>query len=213
MFSRSALENSLKTLRRGTATRRRSIHELIPPSLGCQVASIVRVSDEQRGDTAELAWTFNSRLTSGEIDMKRGVDAFVRLVSWLTLVAGPTVSYADAFVNRNYQDIATSWFPGVTVATLSLGPGQYTIQAKLRLRNTSELFGGSCVFQGVGIGGLDSTAIDRVGEVSAVLMDVVIKNPDDDPDVNVQCFGPDDGSVHVINTQFIAISYDQMQFQ
>ena len=35
------------------------------------------------------------------------------------------------------------------------------------------------------------------------MMDMLIKQKGDDPDVHVQCFGPED--VHIINTQFVAI--------
>jgi hypothetical protein len=120
-------------------------------------------------------------------------------------------------MNRNFQDVATAPFPGVTVATLSLGTGEYIAYAKLRLRNEGTTSGGAgCVYQGVGIGGLDAAEADNigVGETATVsLMDSVFKQAGDDADVHVQCFGPTDGGIHVINTQFVAVLFEQVHLQ
>ena len=101
-------------------------------------------------------------------------------------------------------------FPGVTVATLTLPPGHYVMHAKLRYRgqNVGGRDSASCVFQGIGIGGLDASQslVELIGEpgtVDGVMMDIVGKNPGDDPNVHVQCFGNPD--VHIINTQFMAV--------
>jgi hypothetical protein len=48
--------------------------------------------------------------------------------------------------------------------------------------------------------------IGEPGTVDGVMMDFVIKNAGDNPDVHVQCFG--DPNVHVINTQFSAVASD-----
>lgn len=42
------------------------------------------------------------------------------------------------------------------------------------------------------------------GQVDGYMMDILDKQPGDDPDVHVQCFGPPD--VHIINTQFAAVA-------
>ena len=133
--------------------------------------------------------------------------------------AGPTGPVGPAgpagnnqvFMNRNFQDVPLIPFPGITVAALSLAPGSYVITAKFRYENST---GGStpavCVYQGTGIGGLDASGRGNVppgagdlGQTDGVLMDFVTKNPGDDPDVHVQCFGGPETSI--VNTQLIAL--------
>jgi hypothetical protein len=101
-------------------------------------------------------------------------------------------------------------FPGVTVASLNVPPGQYLMHVKLRYRG-QPLGGGEssagCAFQGTGIGGLDSSQarvqlIGEPGTADGTMMDFLFKTGDD-PEVHVQCFG--DPSVHIINTQFAAV--------
>lgn len=91
------------------------------------------------------------------------------------------------------------------------------MHTKLRLRNVGTASASaSCVYYGDGIGGLDSTEADNIapGEtVSVTLMDMLQKSPSDGPEVQVRCFGPADGSIHVINTQFFAVPYDQIHQQ
>jgi hypothetical protein len=130
--------------------------------------------------------------------------------------AGPAGT-SDIFFNRNFQNVPLAPFPGVTVATLSLPPGSYVISAKFRYRNTgSEIHAASCVYQGAGIGGLDSSqnTVEPGGassQIDGYMMDILIKNPDDDPDVHVQCFGPPD--VQIINTQFGAVLTTNLEIQ
>jgi hypothetical protein len=114
-------------------------------------------------------------------------------------------------MNRNFADATTNAYPGVTVAHLDLGPGTYVLQAKLRYRNNGTTRQtGSCIFQGTGIGDLDGSQqnVDPGGEQSGqsdgVLMDIVIKRAGDPTDVHLQCFGPGDGSIHIINPQLMA---------
>ena len=114
-------------------------------------------------------------------------------------------------MNRNFLDAATNAFPGVTVAHLDLGPGTWVLQAKFRYRNNGTTRQtSSCIFQGIGIGDLDGsqTNVDPGGEqngqTDGVLMDIVIKRPGDPTDVHLQCFGPSDGSIHIINPQLMA---------
>jgi hypothetical protein len=115
-------------------------------------------------------------------------------------------------MNRNFQNVPLVPFPGVTVATLSLGPGSYIITAKFRYSNTAgtSSVAASCVYQGVGIGGLDASGRGNIppgagdlGQSDGVLMDFVTKSEGDDPDVHVQCFGGPE--VSIINTQFVAL--------
>jgi hypothetical protein len=119
-------------------------------------------------------------------------------------------------MNRNFQDVPTAPFPGVIVATLTLPVGDYMMWAKFRYRNFNPLGtppeSGSCVFSppGGGIGGLDASQqnVDSEGGKTAdgVMMDFFRRNsPSDNAVVHVVCFGPADGSVHIINTQFIAM--------
>jgi len=119
-----------------------------------------------------------------------------------------------AYVNRNYQDVPLVAFPGVTVAQMKLPPGQYLMHVKLRYKGEPGVGEASaaCVFQGVGIGGLDASSA-RValiggdeGQHDGVLMDILIKGPADDAEVHVQCWGPKE--VHIINTQFAAVPYN-----
>jgi hypothetical protein len=114
-------------------------------------------------------------------------------------------------MNRNFEDVAANFFPGVTVAHLDLGPGTYVLQAKLRYRNNGTTRQtGSCIFQGAGIGDLDGSQQnvdpggEQNGQADGVLMDIVIKRPGDATDVHLQCFGPGDGSIHIINAQLMA---------
>jgi hypothetical protein len=127
--------------------------------------------------------------------------------------AGPAGASGGSTVlmNRNFEDAATNSFPGVTVAHLDLGPGTWVIQAKLRYRNNGATRQtASCIFQGVGIGDLDGSQQnvdgggEQNGQADGVLMDIVIKRPGDPTDVHLQCFGPGDGSIHIINAQFMA---------
>lgn len=120
--------------------------------------------------------------------------------------AGPGVVY----FNNNYQDVPLAPFPGVTVASLKLEPGEYLMHVKLRYRG--DHVGGEspagCAFQGTGIGGLDASEnhvqlIGWPGTRDSVMMDTLIKYAGDDPVVRVQCFG--DATVHVINSQFAAV--------
>jgi hypothetical protein len=122
--------------------------------------------------------------------------------------AGPSESLV--YLNRNFQDLPLVPFPGVTVASLKLPPGQYLMHVKLRYRGDpvgGASYGG-CVFQGTGIGGLDASEsrvelIGWPGTSDGVMMDYLVKNDGDDPNVWVQCFG--DREVHIINTQFAAV--------
>jgi hypothetical protein len=130
--------------------------------------------------------------------------------------AGPSHIY----LNRNYQDIATASYPGVTVAHLDLGPGTYLIQAHFRYQNNgSTTQAGFCAYQGTGIGGLDASQqiVAPTGpgasKVDGVMLDFVTKRPGDPTDVHVQCYGPSDGSVHIRNTQFSAILPDSLVVQ
>lgn len=130
---------------------------------------------------------------------------------------GPSGS-TDAFRNGNFQDVATAPFPdGVIVAALILPEGQYLMHAKLRLRNVGTTSAGaSCLYYGDGVSGLDSAEADNIapGEtVSVTLMDMLRKSPSDGPEVQVRCFGPADGSIHVINTQFVVVPYNQIHLQ
>ena len=128
--------------------------------------------------------------------------------------AGPAGSTGPVFLNRNSQNVALAAFPGVTTATLLLPPGDYMLFAKFRYRGNAAAGApaetASCVFQGVGIGGLDSSQNnvppggEISGQIDAFMMDVVHKNAGDDPDVHIQCFGPADLSV--INTMFVAVT-------
>jgi len=124
------------------------------------------------------------------------------------------------FVNRNFEDVATNFFPGVSVASLSLPTGTLMLFAKLRYRNNGTTTQtASCIFQGVGIGDLDGSQQnvppggEQDGQVDGLLMDIVIKRPGDDPNVHLQCFGPSDGSVHIINAQFLAIPPTMLMLQ
>jgi hypothetical protein len=130
---------------------------------------------------------------------------------------GPSGS-TDAFRNGNFQDMATAPLPdGVIVAVLLLPEGQYIMHAKLRFRNVGTTSASaSCLYYGDRVGGLDSAEADNIapGEtVSVTLMDLLQKFPGDGPEVQVRCFGPSDGSIHVINTQFVAVPYDQIHLQ
>jgi hypothetical protein len=114
-------------------------------------------------------------------------------------------------MNRNFEDVATNFFPGVTVAHLDLGPGTWVLQAKLRYRNNGTTRQtASCIFQGTGIGDLDGSQQnvdpggEQNGQADGALMDIVIKRPGDPTDVHLQCFGPNDGSIHIINSQLMA---------
>jgi hypothetical protein len=138
------------------------------------------------------------------------------IVLSLALVLGGAAFQAQAadpaplvYLKRNYQDVPLAPFPGVTVASLKLPPGQYLMHAKLRYRGQplSGESSAACVFQGTGIGGLDASQgrVELIGEpgtADGVLMDYLTKDGDD-PEVHVQCFGGPE--VHIINTQFVAI--------
>lgn len=115
------------------------------------------------------------------------------------------------FMNRNFEDAATNAFPGVTVAHLDLQTGTWVLQAKLRYRNDGTTRQtASCIFQGTGIGDLDGSQQnvdpggEQNGQADGALMDIAIKRPGDPPDVHLQCFGPGDGSIHIINAQLLA---------
>lgn len=117
---------------------------------------------------------------------------------------------APIYMNRNFQALPLAPFPGVTTAHLKLPPGSYVMWAKFRYRGTGATTQtASCVFQGTGIGGLDSSQNNvppggaLTGQIDGFMMDMVQKSPTDSPDVHVQCFGPPD--VQIINTQFVAI--------
>ena len=114
-------------------------------------------------------------------------------------------------MNRNFEDTATNAFPGATVAHLDLGTGTWVLQAKLRYRNNGTTRQtASCIFQGVGIGDLDGSQQnvdgggEQNGQADGALMDIVIKRPGDPTGVILQCFGPGDGSVHIINAIMMA---------
>jgi len=118
---------------------------------------------------------------------------------------------ATVLMNRTFEDTATNFFPGATVARLDLGPGTWVIQAKLRYRNNGATRqSASCIFQGAGIGDLDGSQQnvdpggEQNGQADGVLMDIAIKRPGDPTDVHLQCFGPGDGSIHIINAQLMA---------
>jgi hypothetical protein len=122
----------------------------------------------------------------------------------------------DVFFNRNFEDVPLAAFPGVTVASLSLPPGQYVMSAKLRYRLIDTTAGSaSCVFQGDGIGGLDASQeiVSPIGEatVDGFMMDLVTKGPSASPDVHIQCFGPAD--IHMINPQFDAVLVSRLHSQ
>ena len=108
------------------------------------------------------------------------------------------------FMNRNFQNLTVS-SSGTTVAKLMLPAGRYLMQVKLRYTASGMDSVGSCVFQGVGIGGFDASAnrLTPGFQVDGVLMDTVLKQPGDDPEVRVVCFGTG-GTVNVINSQFAA---------
>jgi hypothetical protein len=125
--------------------------------------------------------------------------------------AGPAGGGSTVLMNRNFEDVPTNSAPGVSVAHLDLGPGTWVLQAKLRYRNNGQTRQtASCVFQGTGIGDLDGSQqnVDAGGEqngqADGSLMDIVIKRPGDPTDVHLQCFGPSDGSIHIINAQLLA---------
>jgi hypothetical protein len=138
-----------------------------------------------------------------------GVIASTVMISG-SLSAGPL---DETFFDRNFQNLPLAPFPGVTVAQLRLPPGTYVMHVKLRYRNTSDTpKTAGCVFQGDGIGGLDSSSSGLVpptppgqngnaSQVDGVLMDILEKNTDGE--VHVQCFGPPE--THIINTQFAAV--------
>jgi hypothetical protein len=114
-------------------------------------------------------------------------------------------------MNRNFEDVATNAFPGATVAHLDLGPGTWVLQAKLRYRNNGTTRQtASCLFVGAGIGDLDASQQnvdpggEQNGQADGVLMDIVIKRAGDPTDVVLQCFGPSDGSIHIINAIMMA---------
>lgn len=124
--------------------------------------------------------------------------------------ADPPARPSVVYLNRNFQDVPLALFPGVTVASLALPPGDYLMHVKLRYRGQPGIgeLPASCVFQGTGIGGLDASQgrVELIGEpgtADGVMMDFVVKNRGDDPDVHVQCFG--DPNVYIINTQFAAV--------
>ena len=124
---------------------------------------------------------------------------------------GPAGSGGTFVMNRNFEDAATNAFPGVTVAHLDLAPGTWVLQAKLRYRNNGATRQtASCIFQGTGIGDLDGSQQnvdpggEQNGQADGTLLDIVIKRPGDPTDVHLQCFGPGDGSVHIINAQLMA---------
>ena len=124
--------------------------------------------------------------------------------------ADPPARPSLVYLNHNFQDVPLAPFPGVTVASLNLPPGQYLMHVKLRYRGQPGVGESSagCAFQGTGIGGLDATQgrVELIGEpgtADGVMMDFVFKNAGDDPNVHVQCFGNPD--VHIINTQFAAV--------
>jgi len=125
--------------------------------------------------------------------------------------AGPAGSVLTVFMNRNFEDIPTNAYLGVTVAHVDLGPGTYVLQAKLRYLNVgSSRQTGACIFQGSGIGDLDGSQQnvepggELSGQVDGSLLDIVIKRAGDSTDVHLQCFGPGDGSIHIINAQLMA---------
>jgi hypothetical protein len=127
--------------------------------------------------------------------------------------SAPPARASIVYFNGNFQDVPLALFPGVTVASLQLPRGEYVMHVKLRYRG--QAVGGEspagCAFQGTGIGGLDfsSARVQLIGEpgtVDGAMMDFVIKNAGDDPDVHVQCFG--DPNVHIINSQFSAVASD-----
>lgn len=128
-------------------------------------------------------------------------------------LAAPPARPSPVYFNANYQDVPLALFPGVTVASLKLPRGEYVVHVKLRYRgdNVGGEAPAGCALQGAGIGGLDFTSahvqlIGEDGTVDGVMMDTVVKNPGDDPDVHVQCFGIP--QVHVINAQFAAMAAD-----
>jgi len=114
-------------------------------------------------------------------------------------------------MNRNFEEVATNAFPGATVAHLDLGPGTWVLQAKFRYRNNGTTRQtASCLFEGAGIGDLDGSQQnvdpggEQNGQADGVLMDIVIKRAGDPTDVLLQCFGPGDGSIHIINAIMMA---------
>lgn len=124
------------------------------------------------------------------------------------------------FVNRNCtapnsngcNPLPLAAFPGVTVASLTLPPGDYVITAKFRyagLGGPTSL--ASCVYQSAQgrIGGLDSSANNSTatnGQVDGHLMDTFSNNTTGDVEVHVPRFGT--AQVGIINPQFSAIPGD-----
>jgi hypothetical protein len=102
----------------------------------------------------------------------------------------------------------------VTVASLTLPPGHYVLNAKFRYENSSATGGVStagCVFQSASgaIGGLDSSQAnvppggEISGQVDGYMMDSFFNNAAAAVEVHVQCFGPP--NVLIINAQFVAL--------
>jgi hypothetical protein len=121
-----------------------------------------------------------------------------------------TAGAANIFFNRNFSNVALAAFPGVTVASLTLPPGAYTISAKFRYRGAGTAPSqAACVYQSAlgSIGGLDASQNSgtlTTGTVDGYLMDIFINNTAADAEVHVQCFGP--AQVTILNPQFAAVS-------
>jgi len=131
---------------------------------------------------------------------------------------GPAGS-VDIYFNPNCSGPASCTtlvlqpFPGVTVASLTLPPGRYVLNVKLRYQNNSAtgVSTAGCVFQSATgrIGGLDASGAnvppggETSGQVDGYMMDHFFNNAAAPVDVHVQCFGPP--NVSIINPQFMAL--------
>jgi hypothetical protein len=129
---------------------------------------------------------------------------------------------ADIFFNRNCSAPNASGctakpltsFPGVTVASLTLPPGSYVLNAKFRYENDAPngTDHAGCVFQSTSgsIGGLDASSAsvpgggEAFGQVDGQLMDIFLNTTSGPAEVHVQCFGSP--NVLIINTQFAAFT-------
>jgi hypothetical protein len=117
--------------------------------------------------------------------------------------AGPQV-----YLDSNFQNLALTAFPGVTVASLALPSGTYLAQAKLRYRNTG---GGpdnpSCVWQKIDGSSLSvDSSIANVpagAEEDGFMLTRAVIHVVGAQGLRVQCFGL--ASTFVINSQLTAM--------
>ena len=125
-----------------------------------------------------------------------------------TAVSQGITATATIFFDRNFSNVPLAPFPGVTVASLTLPPGSYVINAKFRYRgNGTAPSQAGCVYQSTlgSIGGLDASANSgtlTTGTVDGYMMDIFTNSTAGNAEVHVQCFGP--ATVSIINPQFAA---------